>query len=153
MSLPVKVLVKRLPHAAHLPLPRQMTAGSAGMDLCAALDGEITLPVGAYKLIPSGIALAIPPGYEGQVRPRSGLAAGHGLTILNSQGTVDSDYRGEIKILLLNLGPEPYLLQPGERIAQLVISPLPRITLHEVETLPESARGQEGFGHTGRFEP
>jgi len=147
----VKVLVKKLPHAAHLPLPGYMTPGSSGMDLFAAIEQARELPPGTFQLIPSGIALALPPGYEGQVRPRSGLAAKHGLTLLNSPGTVDADYRGEIKMILINLGAATYKLQPGERIAQLIVTQVARAVLEERDELPPSLRGEEGFGHTGKF--
>lgn len=151
MQQAVKVLIKKLPHAAHLPLPDYMTPGSSGMDLFAAIEQARELPPGRFQLIPSGIALALPPGYEGQVRPRSGLAARHGLTLLNSPGTVDADYRGEIKMILINLGTATYTLQPGERIAQLVVARVTRVVLEERDELPQSLRGEEGFGHTGKY--
>ena len=151
MTLSINVMIKKLAHAADLPIPCYMTAGSSGMDLFAAVDKEVVLNPGAYQLISTGISLAIPPGYEGQVRPRSGLAVRHGLTLLNSPGTVDSDYRGEVKVILINLGTEKYQVQRGERIAQLVINQVPKVVLHEVDELPDSARGEEGFGHTGKF--
>ncbi len=147
----IDVAVKKLPHAKNLPLPRYMTPGSSGLDLIAAIQNEIILEPAHYKIIPSGIALAIPSGYEGQVRPRSGLAAKHGLTILNSPGTVDSDYRGEIKVILINLGTQTYAVKRGERIAQLIISQVSKVNLIEMDKLPDTMRGEEGFGHTGRF--
>jgi dUTP pyrophosphatase len=126
-----------------------MSPGAAGLDLYAALTEEITLPPGGRALVPTGIALAVPPGWEAQVRPRSGLAWRHGLTLLNSPGTVDSDYRGEIKVILVNLGTEPYTVRRGDRIAQLVLNAVGRVEWEEVEELPDSLRGAGGFGHTG----
>ena len=126
-----------------------MTQGSSGMDLFASLDEEVTLQPGERKMIPTGISLAIPEGFEGQIRPRSGLAIQRGITILNAPGTIDSDYRGEIKVLLINLGSEPYTVKNRDRIAQLVISPVSQANLVEVEELPSSERQEGGFGHTG----
>jgi len=126
-----------------------MTKGSSGMDLFASLDEEVTLQPGERKMIPTGISLAIPEGFEGQIRPRSGLAIQRGITILNAPGTIDSDYRGEIKVLLINLGNEPYTVKNRDRIAQLVISPVSRANLVEAEELPSSERQEGGFGHTG----
>lgn len=134
----------------HLSLPRYMTEGSAGMDVCAALSSSVDLLPGRRVLIPTGLSLAIPAGFEVQVRPRSGLAFRHGVTVLNSPGTIDSDYRGEVKILLINLGDEVFTIAPGERIAQLVVAATARATLREVDMLPPSPRGEGGFGHTGR---
>ena len=131
-------------------LPRYMTDGAAGLDLAAALDSSMTIAPGDRALVPTGLALAIPPGFEGQVRPRSGLAVKHGVTCLNSPGTIDADYRGEVKVLLINHGREPFVVQNGERIAQLVIAPVTRAQLAEVTELPDSARGAGGFGSTGR---
>jgi dUTP pyrophosphatase len=131
-------------------LPRYMTDGSAGLDLAAALDSAMTIAPGDRALVPTGLAMAIPPGFEGQVRPRSGLAVKHGVTCLNSPGTIDADYRGEVKVLLINHGREPFVVQSGERIAQLVIAPVTRAQLTEVNELPGSARGEGGFGSTGR---
>ncbi|MGI6307874.1 MAG: dUTP diphosphatase [Dethiobacteria bacterium] len=147
----VDILVTKLSHAEDLPLPGYATKHSAGIDLFAAVEGRTLLNPGEIKLIPTGLALAIPPGYEGQVRPRSGLAIKHGVTVLNSPGTIDADYRGEIKVILINLGDNPYFIQRGERIAQLVIQALVRIEWQEVEELPLSGRDAGGFGHTGRF--
>jgi len=127
-----------------------MTDGAAGLDLAAALDSSMTIAPGDRALVPTGLALAIPPGFEGQVRPRSGLAVKHGVTCLNSPGTIDADYRGEVKVLLINHGREPFVVQNGERIAQLVIAPVTRAQLAEVTELPDSARGAGGFGSTGR---
>jgi dUTP pyrophosphatase len=144
------VAVKRLRPSAQLPA--YQTAGAAGLDLCFAPadGGEVVLAPLGRALLPTGLALAIPAGFEGQVRPRSGWALRHGLTVLNSPGTIDSDYRGELQILLINLGAEPIRIQPGERIAQLVIAPVATATLCEVAELPETGRGAGGFGHTGR---
>lgn len=130
-------------------LPRYETEGAAGMDLRAHLDAPMSIEPGQRVLIPTGLRVAIPPGYEGQVRPRSGLAQRHGVTILNAPGTVDSDYRGEIKVILVNLGQDAFTVNPGDRIAQLVIAPVARAELVQVEELPESERGEGGFGHTG----
>jgi len=144
----VKVLIKRLKKEV-VSLPEYMTKGSSGMDLFASLDEEVTLQPGERKMIPTGISLAIPEGFEGQIRPRSGLAIQRGVTILNAPGTIDSDYRGEIKVLLINLGNEPYTVKNRDRIAQLVISPVSRANLVEAEELPSSERQEGGFGHTG----
>ncbi len=132
-----------------LPLPRYMSEGSSGMDLYAAVEGRVTIPKGAFALIPTGIHLQIPPGYEGQVRPRSGLAIRYGITVLNSPGTIDSDYRGELKIILINLGDKPFKINRGDRIAQLVICKYERVKLVTVSSLDDSQRGSGGFGHTG----
>ena len=142
----IKVLVKQL----RGKLPQYMTAHSAGMDLFASLEKEVTLAPGERHLIPTGIAIALPEGYEAQVRPRSGLALKHGVTLLNTPGTVDADYRGEIGCIMINLGEEPFIVKDGDRIAQLVVSEVDRAELQEVEELPESARGEGGFGHTGQ---
>lgn len=130
-------------------LPRYATLGAAGLDLAAALDGPLELLAGRRALVPTGIAIQLPPGHEGQVRPRSGLARRHGLTVLNSPGTIDEDYRGEVQVLLVNLGAEPYLIQPGERIAQLVVAPVARVEVNRVDELDETPRGSAGFGSTG----
>ena len=131
-----------------LPLPRYMSAGAAGLDLLADVEGGIVIGAGERRLVPTGIAVAIPDGYEGQVRPRSGLAARAGVTVLNAPGTIDADYRGEIQVLLVNLGEEPVTLERGERIAQLVIAPVTRAALAEVAALPATPRGAGGFGST-----
>jgi dUTP pyrophosphatase len=148
--VPLRIEVLRItpPRGEPLPLPAYETAGSAGLDLRA--DVEVTLAPGARALVPTGIALAIPPGHEGQVRPRSGLALRKGLTCLNSPGTIDSDYRGEVGVILVNLGQEPVTLARGERIAQLVIARVERAELVESDALDETARASGGFGHTGR---
>jgi dUTP pyrophosphatase len=149
----VRIFRVRGSRDADLPLPAALTAGSAGLDLCAAVDEERVLAPGERALVPTGFALAIPPGYEGQVRPRSGLALRHGLTIPNAPGTIDSDYRGEVAVILQNGGDQPFVLRRGERIAQLVIAAVARPVLVEVESvdgLGSTGRGDGGFGHTGR---
>ena len=143
------VPVKRLAHGANLELPTYATMDSAGIDLRAALEDYISLLPGGRALIPTGISLALPSGYEGQVRPRSSLALKHGVTILNSPGTVDADYRGELKVLLINHGDQPFTLRRGERMAQLVIAPTTKVSLQEASHLPDSDRGKGGFGSTG----
>lgn len=143
-----RIRVKRLRPGAELP--RYQTAGAAGMDLHAALDVPITLAPGARALVPTGLALAIPVGWEGQVRPRSGLAAKHGVTVINAPGTIDSDYRGEVGVVLVNHGQEPFVIKSGERIAQIVFAPYAQATLLEVEELDETERGAGGYGSTGR---
>ncbi len=141
--------VQRLAHADGLPLPERASPGSAGLDLRAALDGDLTLAPGARALVPTGFVVAIPAGWEGQVRPRSGLALRHGLTLLNTPGTIDSDYRGELQVLVVNLGREPVTLSRGDRIAQLVLAPVASLPLAEVDTLDDTVRGPGGFGSTG----
>ena len=147
----VEVRIKRLLHGADLPLPDYQTALAAGLDLLAAVpaDAPIELAPGERALVPTGIAIALPPGFEGQVRPRSGLAARHGITVLNAPGTVDSDYRGELQVILVNFGAEPFLISRGMRIAQLIAAPVQRIKLVEVDALESTARAQGGFGSTG----
>jgi dUTP pyrophosphatase len=147
----IEVRVQRLPHGADLPLPSYQTEHAAGLDLLAALPVEapLTLAPGARALVPTGLAIALPPGYEAQVRPRSGLAVKSGLTVLNSPGTIDSDYRGEVQVLLINLGAAPVLLERGMRIAQMVIAPVEQAILTEVPSLDPTARGSGGFGSTG----
>ncbi|MBO6947549.1 MAG: dUTP diphosphatase [Rhodospirillales bacterium] len=145
----VKVDVVRLPHGKDLPLPAYATVASAGMDLLNAEDGAVTIEPGKRAMIATGIAIQLPSGYEAQVRPRSGLAAKHGITVLNSPGTIDADYRGEIKVILVNLGDEAVTLKRSERIAQMVVAPVTQVVLHEVDTLEDSDRGAGGFGSTG----
>lgn len=145
----VRVAVKRV-GAVEVPLPSYQTSGSAGMDLHAALHAPMELAPGERRLIPTGLAFAIPDGYEGQIRPRSGLGHRHGLSIVNTPGTLDCDFRGEVGIVLINLGQEPVKIAPGERIAQLVVSPVVRAELELVQDLPETERGQGGYGSTGR---
>lgn len=148
----VSIAIQQLRHAEGLPLPRYETAGAAGADLRAALpEGEpLTLAPGARALVPTGLKLALPDGYEAQVRPRSGLAARHGVSCLNTPGTIDSDYRGEVGVLLINLGAEPVVIARGERIAQLVIAPVVRAEWRAVDRLDDTDRGSGGFGSTGR---
>jgi dUTP pyrophosphatase len=149
MPSEISLRVQRLPHGADLPLPHYASEGAAGMDVVAALDQPMQLAPGARAAIPTGLAMAIPHGYEIQVRPRSGLALKHGLTVANAPGTIDSDYRGELKVLLINLGQEPVLIERGMRIAQLVLAPVTRAALQTVDSLDETARGTGGFGSTG----
>ena len=147
----VKVKVKRLREGSgrEILLPQYMTEHSSGMDLCADVESEIILEPGERKLIPTGIALSIPEGYEGQVRPRSGLALREGVTLVNTPGTVDADYRGEVGVLLINLGQQPFKLKRGDRIAQLVIAPVCRAVLELSDELDATPRNEGGFGHTG----
>jgi dUTP pyrophosphatase len=147
----VRLRVRRVrSHAVPLPLPRYQSEQAAGLDLCADIEGEWTLAPLARRAVPTGIAVALSEGHEGQVRPRSGLALRHGITCINSPGTIDADYRGEIQVLLVNLSSEPYTLRRGERIAQLVIAPVVRAEVEEVDALPTTVRGDGGFGSTGR---
>jgi dUTP pyrophosphatase len=143
------VAVVRLAESAGLPLPAYMSEGAAGADVVAAVSEDLVFAPGSRVLVPTGFALEIPPGYEVQVRPRSGLAFNHGVTVLNAPGTIDSDYRGHVQVLLVNLGERPYRLRRGERIAQLVVAPVVQAAFREVATLAESARGAGGFGSTG----
>lgn len=143
-----KVRFQRLSERARLP--RYMTAGAAGMDLASAAEAPILIGPGQRVAVPTGLAMELPEGYEGQVRPRSGLSFKTGVTVVNAPGTIDSDYRGELKVLLVNLGSEPHTIEPGDRIAQLVVAPVVQVQVEEVETLSASARGAGGFGHTGR---
>ena len=145
----VAVAVTRLPGNDDIALPRYETAQSAGLDLAAAVAAAVVLAPGGRAAIPTGLAIALPPGYEAQIRPRSGLAARNGVTVLNAPGTVDADYRGEIKVVHANLGHEPFAVQRGMRIAQMVVAPVTRIAWDEVDALPDSARGGSGFGSTG----
>ena len=148
---PVVIAVKRVRAGRDpLPLPTYQTAAAAGMDLLADVRAPLSLRPGARALVPTGLAVEIPPGYEGQVRPRSGLALRHGVTLVNSPGTIDADYRGEIQVLLINLGTEDVSVSRGDRIAQLVIAPVARATWREVDELAASKRGPGGFGHTDR---
>ena len=145
----VEIEITRLAHGRELPLPAYESAFAAGMDLRAAVSADLVLMPGARTLVPTGIAIALPPGYEAQVRPRSGLALKNGITGLNSPGTIDADYRGEIQVLLINHGTAPFTVLRGMRIAQMVIAPVSPALLHEVAELPETARGSGGFGSTG----
>lgn len=144
------VQVLRLPHFSGLPLPAYATAGSAGIDLVAAITEPVELLPGRRAIVPTGLKLAIPTGFEGQVRPRSGLAANHGVTVLNAPGTIDSDYRGELKVALINLGQEPMIITRGMRIAQLILARVERLEWQPVDNLDGTARGEGGFGSTGK---
>jgi dUTP pyrophosphatase len=144
----VRIPITRL-SSFDLPLPEYFSPGAAGMDLGAAIAAAETLDPGEFRLIPCGFAIAIPQGFEAQIRPRSGLAAKHGVTVLNAPGTIDSDYRGEVKVLLINHGTAPFNVQPGMRIAQLVVARVARVTWETADSLAETARGRGGFGHTG----
>ncbi len=146
---PVPVSVTRLPHGEGLALPSYETPNSAGMDLAAAVAGEITIEPGSRALVPTALAIALPEGYEAQVRPRSGLALKKGITVLNSPGTIDADYRGEIGVILANLGNEPFTIRRGDRIAQMVVAPVSRVVWRSIDALDETARGAGGFGSTG----
>jgi dUTP pyrophosphatase len=148
----IEVGVMRLPHAADLPLPAYQSALAAGLDLVAAVpsDAPVDIAPGGRAAIPTGLAIALPPGSEGQVRPRSGLAVRHGITVLNTPGTIDADYRGEIQVIVINLGTDPITIRHGERIAQLVFAPVVLAEIVEADSLGSSSRGDGGFGHTGR---
>ncbi len=145
----VTIQLRRLPHGADLPLPSYATDGAAGMDLLAAVTEPVTLAPGQRALIPTGLAIALPPGHELQIRPRSGLALRHGIVLPNSPGTIDEDYRGEIQVIMLNTGDAPFVIERGARIAQAVLAPVIRAVWREVEALDETARNQGGFGSTG----
>lgn len=145
----IPVGVSRLPANPDLPLPAYATDGSAGADLAACVDAPLVIAPGASASVGTGLRIALPAGFEAEIRPRSGLAARHSLTLLNAPGTVDSDYRGEIRILLVNLGREPVTIRRGDRIAQMLVRPVSRARFREEASLPETARGERGFGHTG----
>ena len=149
MLRPITVKVMRLASGEGLPLPTRMTAEAAGFDLPAAVPGPLVLRPGEIRLIPCGFAMALPPGYEAQVRPRSGLASRHGVTLVNSPGTVDADYRGEVHVPLINLGREDFIVERGMRVAQMLVLPVPPVELLEVTDLDATGRGAGGFGHTG----
>jgi dUTP pyrophosphatase len=150
MSNSVSIIAKRLEHASDLPLPKRMTPGSSGCDICAAIDNDIIINAGGRALIPTGFCFETPLGYEIQVRPRSGLAFKSGVTILNAPGTIDADYRGEVKIILANFGTEPFTVKRGDRIAQLVPMKVPEtVDFTESDSIADSSRGAGGFGHTG----
>ena len=144
-----EIAITTLPHAAGLELPAYATEHAAGMDLCAAVTNDVTIEPGRRTLIPTGLMIALPAGYEAQVRPRSGLALKHGVTVLNSPGTIDADYRGEVQVIVANLGHEPFTVTRGMRIAQMIVAPYTRIEWQQVSELPQSARGAGGFGSTG----
>lgn len=146
---PIRAAITRLPHAKDLPLPFYATDQSAGMDLAAAVASDVEIAPGGRALIPSGYAVALPAGFEAQVRPRSGLALKHGITVLNSPGTVDADYRGEISVILANMGAAPFTVSRGMRIAQIVIAPVTQVSWDEATELPDSERGAGGYGSTG----
>jgi dUTP pyrophosphatase len=148
----IKVEVKQLPHGEGLPLPAYQSADAAGMDLLAAVAEAtpVTVEPGAHALVPTGLIIALPTGYEAQVRPRSGLAARHGVTVLNAPGTIDADYRGEVSVLLINHGEAPFTIRRGERVAQMIIAPIVQVELVQVAVLPATDRGSGGFGSTGR---
>jgi len=145
----VEIAVTRLPHNADLPLPAYETTQSAGMDLAAAINAPMTLAPGKRAMVPTGLAIALPAGFEAQVRPRSGLAAKNGVTVLNTPGTIDADYRGEVKVILVNLGEDSFEIERGMRIAQMVIAPVTQASFTEVDSLSETERGSGGFGSTG----
>lgn len=145
----ITVKFKRLSNGAGLSLPERATEHSAGLDLCAAVESPVTLEPGERKIVPTGFCVELPPGYEGQVRPRSGLALKHGLTLLNSPGTIDADYRGEVCVILCNLGREPFTVERGLRVAQLVVAPVAACAVEEASELSGTTRGGGGFGHTG----
>jgi dUTP diphosphatase len=146
----VSVPIKRIRPSSELPLPRYMSASAAGLDLCADLESDLNLMPGERSLVPTGLAIALPEGYEAQIRPRSGLALKHGIALVNAPGTIDADYRGEIGVIVINHGHEPFVIRKGERIAQMVIARFVRAQLCEVEELSDTCRGAGGFGHTGR---
>jgi len=145
----IRVPITRLRGARDLPLPSRATAGAAGFDLHAAVEGDLRIGAGERALVPTGLAIAVPEGYEAQVRPRSGLALRHGIVLPNAPGTIDSDYRGEIQVILMNTGSQAFTIRRGDRIAQLVLAPVALAEWSEVETLDDTTRGSGGFGHTG----
>ncbi len=147
--MPITLRIRRKAHCEDLPLPRYMSEAAAGMDVCAAVDEPLVLGPGDIKLVPTGLYVAVPTGYEVQVRPRSGLALKHGLTVVNAPGTIDADYRGEVGIILGNIGREPITITRGMRVAQLVVAAVARADVQVVEELPETGRGDGGFGHSG----
>jgi dUTP pyrophosphatase len=149
MSGPINIRIKRLPGMSDIPLPRKMTAHAAGFDLSAAVTGPTTINPGEISLIPCGFCMAIPEGYEAQIRPRSGLSTRHGITMINAPGTIDADYRGEVHVPLINHGKQPFVVERAMRIAQMLIIPVPAVELIEVDELDETHRGTGGFGHTG----
>jgi len=146
----LRVPITVLPEGEGLPLPEYMSPLAAGMDLCAAVAADFTLPPGARTLVPCGIRIALPEGFEAQIRPRSGLALRHGITLVNAPGTIDADYRGPIQLPVINLGQEPYTIHRGDRLAQLIVAPVVRVEWELQDDLDDTARGERGFGHTGR---
>ncbi|MEK9718660.1 MAG: dUTP diphosphatase [Candidatus Puniceispirillum sp.] len=149
MTINLRLPIMRLPHGLDLPLPAYATHGAAGMDVAAAVDRSVILGAGERLAIPTGFAMAVPAGYEAQIRPRSGLALKHGVTVANAPGTIDSDYRGEVAILLVNLGAQDFTIERGMRIAQMVVAPVTQVTPVATESLPDTDRGDGGFGSTG----
>jgi dUTP pyrophosphatase len=149
VSTSLRVQIRRLPSSDGLPLPTYMTPSAAGMDLCAAVDANVVVDPGAIVLVPTGLEVAIPDGFEGQVRPRSGLAVKHGISLPNTPATIDADYRGEIRVPLINLGREAFIVTRGMRIAQLIVAPVARVAWDEVPELPATERAGRGFGHSG----
>ncbi len=145
----VKILVKQLPHGKGLPIPKYMSSHAAGMDLFAAVGSELKLLRGERTLVPTGISIAIPEGYEAQVRPRSGLAIKHGISVLNTPGTIDADYRGEVGVILINHSDKDFIIKRGDRVAQMIINKVEKADLFLVDELPETGRNEGGFGHTG----
>ncbi|MBI5191618.1 MAG: dUTP diphosphatase [Nitrospirae bacterium] len=145
----ITLKIKRLPHSEGLPLPEYQTEHAAGMDLLAAVEGEAVVEPGRWKLVPTGLAVEIPPGYEAQIRPRSGLALKHGIGLVNAPGTIDADYRGEVGIILINFGDSPFVVRRGDRIAQMVLGKVYRAEVEVSEDLSETGRHEGGFGHTG----
>ncbi len=145
----MRIAIQRRPGAEDLPLPARATPGAAGFDLAAAVDGEVEIAPGARVLIPTGVSIAVPPGFEAQVRPRSGLALRHGIVLPNAPGTIDSDYRGELKVIMMNAGDAPFTVRRGDRIAQLVFAPVAQVEWDERGALDDTQRGDGGFGHTG----
>ncbi len=145
----MRIAIQRRPGAEDLPLPARATPGAAGFDLAAAVDGEVEIAPGARVLIPTGVSIAVPPGFEAQVRPRSGLALRHGIVLPNAPGTIDSDYRGELKVIVMNAGDAPFTVRRGDRIAQLVFGPVAQVEWDERAALDDTHRGDGGFGHTG----
>jgi dUTP pyrophosphatase len=150
VARPITVKIRRLVGSEDVPLPSFATAHAAGADVRAAVNGPVVLNPGEIRLVPCGFAMALPAGYEAQVRPRSGLSSQHGLTLINTPGTIDADYRGEVQVPLINLGREPFTVERGMRIAQMVIAAVPKVSFVEVEELDETPRGKGGFGHTGK---
>ena len=146
----VTVKIKRLPHGEGLPLPEYHTAHAAGLDLLAAVGSGVGLASGRWALVPTGLTIELPEGYEAQIRPRSGLALKHGVTLLNTPGTIDADYRGEVAVIVINHGPEEFTIRRGDRIAQMVVAPVTRVFLELADELGGTKRGEGGFGHTGR---
>ncbi len=149
MTGPISIMVRPKCGCEDVPVPRYMSRHAAGMDVCAACDGDVTIAPGEIKLVPCGFYLAVPVGYEAQMRPRSGLALKHGITMVNAPGTIDADYRGEVCAILGNIGAEPFVVRRGMRIAQMVIAPVTRVGIERVDELPATTRGAGGFGHTG----